>query len=84
MLEFIAAGIDQNDTIKVEATLDGVQVSFFVSREAIEDRLHLTGVSLAGCRDQLEENWAAFDGDLEYSVRTHGNGVTVSSLMLSL
>ena len=81
MIDLVVARASENDEVLVGAVLNGEEVSFYISREAIEDRLGLTHISFSRCIDELQQHWDRFAGPLERLVSEHGEGSHITTHM---
>lgn len=82
MLMLLAARIDRNNYILVNARLDGYPAHFHVAPEAVDAWLALPPLGVANSLSLLENNWGRFAGPLERLVRRHGNDFVVMEGML--
>lgn len=82
MLMLLAARIDRNDHILINARLDGYPAHFHVAPEAIDAWLSLPSLGVANSLALLQSNWNRFAAPLERLVRRHGNDFVVTTEML--
>lgn len=82
MLMLLAARIDRNNHILVNARLDGYPAHFHIAPEAIDVWLALPPLGAANSLTLLEGNWGRFAAPLERLVRRHGNDFVVTAEML--
>jgi hypothetical protein len=80
-MDLVVARASKNDEVLVDAVLNGEEVDFYVSREAIEDHLGLENASLSRCIDELQQNWDRFADPLERLVSEHGEGSHITTHM---
>jgi hypothetical protein len=82
MLIFLAARIERNGLVLINARLDGYPAYFRITPEAIAERL--AGVPMGELQplEILEANWQSLAPDLERLVRKYGQDFLVTPEML--
>ncbi|EEG08481.1 hypothetical protein [Pseudogulbenkiania ferrooxidans] len=82
MLMLLAARIDRNNQILINARLDGYPAHFHVEPEAVDAWLQLPPLGTENSLTLLQGNWSRFAAPLERLVRRHGNDFVVTAEML--
>lgn len=82
MLMLLAARLDRNNHILINARLDGYPAHFHVDPEAVDAWLKLPPLGAANSLSLLEGNWNRFAAPLERLVRRHGNDFLATAEML--
>lgn len=82
MLIFLAARIERNGLVLINARLDGYPAYFRITPEAIAEALAGVQIGEQQPLEILEANWSRLAPDLERLVRRHGQDFTVTPEML--
>jgi hypothetical protein len=84
MMQLLAARLDRQQRILVNARLDQYPAYFYVMPQAVNTCLGQAGASAQNGLELLQECWPQLAGRLEQLVRKHGNDFVISEAMLEL
>jgi hypothetical protein len=82
MMQMLAARLDRQQRILVNARLDNYPAFFYVMPQAVSSCLRQTDASSQDALLLLQEQWPLLEEKLEKLVRKHGNDFVVSASML--